>query len=185
MNARFCKRALPERPKVLRFTPRRARSIWSKLNTERVARLIEEGRRRPAGQAAIDWIRGIVAEPELGVVYNGKVVKVVDFGAFVNFLGSRDGLVHISELKNERVGKVADVVKQGDEVDFTGTVTRAANGFAAKAGVSDAEGADQLTEQGHYVLVQACTLVFGLLVVFVYLATDLVYARLDPRARLS
>ena len=69
-----------------------------------------------AGQAAIDWIRGIVAEPELGVVYTGKVVKVVDFGAFVNFLGSRDGLVHISELKNERVGKVADVVKQGDEV---------------------------------------------------------------------
>ena len=71
---------------------------------------------REAGQAAIDWIRGIVAEPELGVVYTGKVVKVVDFGAFVNFLGSRDGLVHISELKNERVGKVADVVKQGDEV---------------------------------------------------------------------
>ena len=69
-----------------------------------------------AGQAAIDWIRGIVAEPELGVVYTGKVVKVVDFGAFVNFLGSRDGLVHISELKNERVGKVSDVVKQGDEV---------------------------------------------------------------------
>jgi polyribonucleotide nucleotidyltransferase len=69
-----------------------------------------------AGQAAIDWIRGIVAEPELGVVYTGKVVKVVDFGAFVNFLGSRDGLVHISELKNERVGKVGDVVKQGDEV---------------------------------------------------------------------
>src|SRR5215204_143987 len=69
-----------------------------------------------AAQAAIDWIRGIVAEPELGVIYPGKVVKVVDFGAFVNFLGSRDGLVHISELKNERVGKVADVVKQGDEV---------------------------------------------------------------------
>ncbi|UEM03547.1 polyribonucleotide nucleotidyltransferase [Skermanella rosea] len=69
-----------------------------------------------ASQAAIDWIRGIVAEPELGVVYTGKVVKVVDFGAFVNFLGSRDGLVHISELKNERVGKVSDVVKQGDEV---------------------------------------------------------------------
>ena len=69
-----------------------------------------------ASQAAIDWIRGIVAEPELGVIYTGKVVKVVDFGAFVNFLGSRDGLVHISELKNERVGKVSDVVKQGDEV---------------------------------------------------------------------
>ena len=51
-----------------------------------------------AGQAAIDWIRGIVAEPEVGVVYEGKVVKIMDFGAFVNFLGSRDGLVHISEL---------------------------------------------------------------------------------------
>ncbi len=69
-----------------------------------------------ASQAAIDWIRGIVAEPELGVVYNGKVVKVVDFGAFVNFLGSRDGLVHISELSPQRVAKVADVVKMGDTV---------------------------------------------------------------------
>jgi polyribonucleotide nucleotidyltransferase len=69
-----------------------------------------------AAKAAIDWIRGIVAEPELGVVYNGKVVKVVDFGAFVNFLGSRDGLVHISELAPQRVGKVADVVKVGDAV---------------------------------------------------------------------
>ncbi|MGE5147835.1 MAG: polyribonucleotide nucleotidyltransferase [Candidatus Eiseniibacteriota bacterium] len=69
-----------------------------------------------ASQAAIDWIRGIVAEPEVGVIYSGKVVKVVDFGAFVNFLGARDGLVHISELKRERVGKVSDVVKEGDQV---------------------------------------------------------------------
>jgi polyribonucleotide nucleotidyltransferase len=69
-----------------------------------------------AAQAAIDWIRGIVAEPEVGAIYNGKVVKVVDFGAFVNFLGSRDGLVHISELAPQRVGKVADVVKLGDRV---------------------------------------------------------------------
>ena len=69
-----------------------------------------------AAQAAIDWIRGIVAEPEVGAIYNGKVVKVVDFGAFVNFLGSRDGLVHISELAPQRVGKVADVVKLGDNV---------------------------------------------------------------------
>jgi polyribonucleotide nucleotidyltransferase len=69
-----------------------------------------------AAKAAIDWIRGIVAEPELGVIYPGKVVKVVDFGAFVNFLGSRDGLVHISELAQQRVGKVADVVKVGDPV---------------------------------------------------------------------
>src|SRR5689334_4555769 len=69
-----------------------------------------------AARAAIDWIRGIAADPEIGVIYNGKVVKVVDFGAFVNFLGSRDGLVHISELAPQRVGKVADVVKLGDTV---------------------------------------------------------------------
>jgi polyribonucleotide nucleotidyltransferase len=69
-----------------------------------------------AAKAAIDWIRGIVAEPEIGGIYNGKVVKVVDFGAFVNFLGAKDGLVHISELASQRVGKVADVVKMGDTV---------------------------------------------------------------------
>ncbi|MGE0660188.1 MAG: polyribonucleotide nucleotidyltransferase [Reyranellaceae bacterium] len=69
-----------------------------------------------AGQAAIDWIKGIVAEPEVGVIYSGKVVKVVDFGAFVNFLGARDGLVHISELAPRRVGKVTDVVNEGDVV---------------------------------------------------------------------
>ncbi|MEK9644708.1 MAG: S1 RNA-binding domain-containing protein, partial [Alphaproteobacteria bacterium] len=69
-----------------------------------------------ASQAAIDWIKGIVAEPEIGHIYTGKVVKVVDFGAFVNFMGSRDGLVHISELENRRVGKVTDVVNEGDEV---------------------------------------------------------------------
>jgi polyribonucleotide nucleotidyltransferase len=69
-----------------------------------------------AAQAAIDWIRGIVAEPELNVVYTGKVVKTVEFGAFVNFLGARDGLVHISELAPHRVGKTTDVVKVGDQV---------------------------------------------------------------------
>jgi polyribonucleotide nucleotidyltransferase len=67
-------------------------------------------------QAAIDWIRGIVAEPEIGVIYTGKVVKTADFGAFVNFLGSRDGLVHISELANGRVAKTGDVVNVGDAV---------------------------------------------------------------------
>lgn len=67
-------------------------------------------------QAAVDWIKGIVAEPEVGVIYKGKVVKVVDFGAFVNFIGSKDGLVHISELAPRRVGKVTDVVNEGDEV---------------------------------------------------------------------
>jgi len=69
-----------------------------------------------AADAAIQWIKGIVAEPEMGVVYTGKVVKVMDFGAFVNFLGTRDGLVHISELKSERVKQTSDVVKVGDQV---------------------------------------------------------------------
>jgi polyribonucleotide nucleotidyltransferase len=69
-----------------------------------------------AMQAAIDWITSIVAEPEVGKIYNGKVVKVMDFGAFVNFLGPRDGLVHISQLAQERVAKTGDVVKEGQEV---------------------------------------------------------------------
>ncbi|MCF8479268.1 MAG: polyribonucleotide nucleotidyltransferase [Rhodospirillum sp.] len=69
-----------------------------------------------ASQRAVDWIRGIVAEPEVGVIYNGKVVKIMDFGAFVNFLGTRDGLVHISELALDRVKKVGDVVNVGDMV---------------------------------------------------------------------
>jgi polyribonucleotide nucleotidyltransferase len=69
-----------------------------------------------AGQRAIDWIKGIVAEPEIGVIYTGKVVKTVEFGAFVNFLGARDGLVHISELAPRRVAKVTDVIKEGDQV---------------------------------------------------------------------
>ena len=67
-------------------------------------------------QAAIDKIRGIVAEPEIGVIYNGKVVKTADFGAFVNFLGSKDGLVHVSELRQERVQKTTDVINVGDAV---------------------------------------------------------------------
>jgi polyribonucleotide nucleotidyltransferase len=57
-----------------------------------------------------------VSEPEVGEIYDGKVVKVVDFGAFVNFFGARDGLVHVSELAPRRVAKVSDVVKEGDMV---------------------------------------------------------------------
>ncbi|MFN3686151.1 polyribonucleotide nucleotidyltransferase [Salinarimonas sp.] len=67
-------------------------------------------------KAAYNWIRSIVAEPEAGAIYEGKVVKVMEFGAFVNFFGSRDGLVHISELAAQRVAKVTDVVKEGDTV---------------------------------------------------------------------
>ena len=69
-----------------------------------------------SSKAAIDWINSIVEEPEIGKIYEGKVVKLMDFGAFVNFMGSRDGLVHISQIKNERVEKVSDVVSEGDEV---------------------------------------------------------------------
>jgi polyribonucleotide nucleotidyltransferase len=69
-----------------------------------------------AMQAAIAWIKSIVSEPEVGVIYTGKVVKIMDFGAFVNFMGPRDGLVHISELSQERVGKVSDVVEEGQTV---------------------------------------------------------------------
>ena len=67
-------------------------------------------------RAALKWIKSIVAEPEVGEIYDGKVVKVMDFGAFVNFFGPRDGLVHISELAPRRVAKVTDVVKEGDIV---------------------------------------------------------------------
>jgi polyribonucleotide nucleotidyltransferase len=66
--------------------------------------------------AAMKWIKSIVSEPEVGEIYDGKVVKVVDFGAFVNFFGAKDGLVHISELAPQRVGKVTDVVNEGDMV---------------------------------------------------------------------
>jgi polyribonucleotide nucleotidyltransferase len=66
--------------------------------------------------AAMKWIKSIVSEPEMGEIYEGKVVKIVDFGAFVNFFGNRDGLVHVSELAPRRVAKVTDVVNEGDMV---------------------------------------------------------------------
>ena len=69
-----------------------------------------------ATEVAIEWIRNITAEPEIGAIYTGKVVKTVDFGAFVNFMGSKDGLVHISELAPERVGKTTDNINVGDAV---------------------------------------------------------------------
>jgi len=68
------------------------------------------------GEIALKMINDITAEPEIGKIYDGKVVKTTDFGAFVNFMGSRDGLVHISQLKNERVEKTTDVVNEGDTV---------------------------------------------------------------------
>jgi polyribonucleotide nucleotidyltransferase len=67
-------------------------------------------------KAALKWIKGIVAEPEIGEIYDGKIVKVMDFGAFVNFFGPKDGLVHVSELAQQRVNKPSDVVKEGQAV---------------------------------------------------------------------
>ena len=61
-------------------------------------------------------IYAIVAEPEVGQIYNGKVVKIVDFGAFVNFFGKRDGLVHVSQIENRRLNHPSDVLKEGQEV---------------------------------------------------------------------
>jgi polyribonucleotide nucleotidyltransferase len=67
-------------------------------------------------RAAISRIKGIAAEPEVGEIYHGKVVKVMEFGAFVNFFGAKDGLVHISQLAEGRPKQVTDVVKEGDMV---------------------------------------------------------------------
>ncbi len=67
-------------------------------------------------KAAINWIKSIASDPEVGMIYDGTVVKVADFGAFVNFFGAKDGLVHISQLAKQRVAKTSDVVKEGDKV---------------------------------------------------------------------
>jgi len=67
-------------------------------------------------KAAIKWIKSIASDPELGQIYDGTVVKVMEFGAFVNFFGAKDGLVHISQLASNRVQKTSDVVKEGDKV---------------------------------------------------------------------
>ena len=67
-------------------------------------------------KAAYDMIHSIVAEPEEGQIYKGKVVKIVDFGAFVNFFGKRDGLVHVSQIENRRLNHPSDVLKEGQEV---------------------------------------------------------------------
>ncbi|HEY0224675.1 MAG TPA: polyribonucleotide nucleotidyltransferase [Pseudolabrys sp.] len=67
-------------------------------------------------KAAIKWIKSIASDPEVGTIYDGTVVKTMDFGAFVNFFGAKDGLVHISQLAPNRVNKVTDVVKEGDKV---------------------------------------------------------------------
>lgn len=98
-------------------------------------------------KAAYNWIRSIVAEPEVNVIYDGTVVKVMEFGAFVNFFGSRDGLVHISELAKNRVAKVTDVVKEGDKVKvkFLGMDERGKVRLSMK--VVNQETGEDITEQ--------------------------------------
>lgn len=68
------------------------------------------------GEAALEWIMGIIAEPEEGKIYHGVITKIMDFGAFVRFLGTTEGLVHISEVKNERIASVSDFYKEGDSI---------------------------------------------------------------------
>jgi polyribonucleotide nucleotidyltransferase len=97
-------------------------------------------------KAAYNWIRSIVAEPEAGVIYDGTIVKTMEFGAFVNFFGPKDGLVHISELAAQRVQKVTDVVKEGDKVKvkFLGQDERGKIRLSMK--VVDQQTGEDLTE---------------------------------------
>ena len=86
------------------------------------------------GEAALEWIMGIVAEPEEGKIYHGVITKIMDFGAFVRFLGTTEGLVHISEVKNERIASVSDFYKEGDSiwVKWLGTDNRGKIKLSAK-----------------------------------------------------
>jgi polyribonucleotide nucleotidyltransferase len=94
-------------------------------------------------EAAIKWIKSLTSEPEVGQIYEGKVVKVMEFGAFVNFFGAKDGLVHVSQLSKERVNKPSDVVKEGDivKVKLLGFDDRGKTKLSMKV-VDQATGAD-------------------------------------------
>jgi polyribonucleotide nucleotidyltransferase len=100
-------------------------------------------------EAAIKWIKSLTSEPEVGQIYEGKVVKVMEFGAFVNFFGAKDGLVHVSQLARERVEKPGDVVKEGDvvKVKLLGFDDRGKTKLSMKV-VDQATGADLSAEMG-------------------------------------
>jgi polyribonucleotide nucleotidyltransferase len=107
---------------------------------------------KAAIDAALKWIKGLTAEPEIGEIYEGKIVKVMDFGAFVNFFGPRDGLVHVSQLRKDRVNHPSDVVKEGDIVkvkllgfDDRGKVRLSMRAVDQETG-ADLETADQKEE---------------------------------------
>jgi polyribonucleotide nucleotidyltransferase len=99
--------------------------------------------------AAMKWIKSIVSEPEMGEIYEGKIVKIMEFGAFVNFFGARDGLVHVSELAPQRVQKVSDVVTEGQmvKVKFLGMDNRGKVRLSMKV-VDQATGEDLSKKQG-------------------------------------
>ena len=99
--------------------------------------------------AALKWIKSIVSEPEVNEIYEGKVVKIMEFGAFVNFFGARDGLVHVSELASKRVNKVSDVVSEGQmvKVKFLGMDNRGKVRLSMKV-VDQATGEDLSKKQG-------------------------------------
>ena len=99
--------------------------------------------------AALKWIKSIVSEPEVGEIYEGKVVKIMEFGAFVNFFGARDGLVHVSELAPQRVNKVGDVVSEGQmvKVKFLGMDNRGKIRLSMKV-VDQATGEDLSKKHG-------------------------------------
>ena len=98
-------------------------------------------------KAAIDWIKSLTSEPEVGAIYDGKVVKVVDFGAFVNFFGAKDGLVHVSQISNERVSKPSDVLSEGQivKVKLMGFDDRGKTKLSMK--VVDQETGEDLTKK--------------------------------------
>jgi polyribonucleotide nucleotidyltransferase len=100
-------------------------------------------------EAAVKWIKSLTSEPEVGQIYEGKVVKVMEFGAFVNFFGAKDGLVHVSQLARERVEKPGDVVKEGDvvKVKLLGFDDRGKTKLSMKV-VDQATGADLSAELG-------------------------------------
>ncbi|MGE0595605.1 MAG: polyribonucleotide nucleotidyltransferase [Hyphomonadaceae bacterium] len=100
-------------------------------------------------EAAVKWIKSLTSEPEIGQIYEGKVVKVMEFGAFVNYFGAKDGLVHVSQLARERVEKPGDVVKEGDivKVKLLGFDDRGKTRLSMKV-VDQATGADLTSELG-------------------------------------
>ncbi len=109
---------------------------------------------RAAAEKALNLIKGIVAEPEVGKVYPGRVMRIMDFGAFVEFLPGKEGLVHISELSHEHVNKVTDVVKVGDElevkiieIDNLGRVNLSLKALQTKPSKPDASKKDNFRKQ--------------------------------------